>query len=120
MKQSIKELVNIALACTLPLWGWGTLAAVEKLKVESEEYVNVDNKSILVQKFRDNMFMDGEVRVMDKGIGGSNYSYLVDSNNDKKLDYRYTHAGGVNFLGGATRTKPTEVDQGLYDQLMGQ
>lgn len=120
MKQSTKGLVNIALACTLPLWGWGTLAAVEKLKLESEEYVNVDNKAILVQKFRDNMFMDGEVRVMDNGIGWSNYSYLVDSNNDGKLDYRYAHAGGVNFLGGATRINPTEDDSNLYAKIMGQ
>ena len=115
MKQSIKNMGKTALVCTLPLWGYGTLAGIENLKIESREYINAGDKTVLVHRLR-----NGEVRVMDRGMS-LGCSYLVDSDNDGKLDYRYAHVGGVNFASGTIRTNPpTEQDDRLYAQLMGQ
>ena len=115
MKQEIKSLGKVVLFCVTPYLGWGTLAAFENSKIESREYRDVGNVTVGVQRRR-----DGEVRVYDKFPYRIGNSYLVDSDGDGRLDYRNIHAGGVNFASGNTRIKPTEADQRMYNQIMGQ
>ena len=121
MKQSMKELGTMVLVSTSLLWCWGPLAAFENSKIESREYRDICNATVEVHRLRDGIFSNGEIRVYDRpSYGGIRGSYLVDSDGDGRLDYRNIHAGGVNYASGNTRTKPTEADQRMYDQIMGQ
>ena len=121
MKQEIKSLGKVVLFCVTPYLGWGTLAAFENSKIESREYRDIGNATVEVHRLRDGIFSNGEIRVYDRpSYGGIRGSYLVDSDGDGRLDYRNIHAGGVNYASGNTRTKPTEADQRMYNQIMGQ
>ena len=120
MKQEIKSLGKVVLFCVTPYLGWGTLAAFENSKIESREYRDIGNATVEVHRLRDGIFSNGEIRVHDRPSRGLGKSYLVDSDGDGRLDYRNIHAGGVNYASGNTRTKPTEADQRMYNQIMGQ
>lgn len=120
MKQEIKSLGKVVLFCVTPYLGWGTLAAFENSKIESREYRDICNATVEVHRLRDGIFSNGEIRVHDRPSRGLGKSYLVDSDGDGRLDYRNIHAGGVNFASGNTRIKPTEADQRMYNQIMGQ
>jgi len=113
MKQSMKELGTMVLVSTSPLWCWGPLVAFENSKIESREYRDIGNATVVVHRLK-----DGEVRVYDRPSHGLGNSYLVAS--DGKLDYRRCHSGGVNFASGISRTRPTKEDSILYNQIMGQ
>src|SRR3989344_1012762 len=120
MKQLMKELGTMVLVSTSPLWCWGPLVAFENSKIESREYRDIGNATVVVHRLKDGIFSNGEIRVHDRPSRGLGKSYLVDSDGDGRLDYRNINAGGVNFASGNTRIKPTEADQRMYNQIMGQ